>query len=296
MNREELIKKWLDHDLNPEEQEAFETLEDYTYLMKLSSTISGFEAPAFNTENELATLKSNLPKKTKGSVLKPLLRIAAILLIGFSVYYYTTTLDTHFNTDIAQRVHIDLPDSSTAALNALSELTFNKKSWKSNREVYLNGEAFFKVAKGSRFDVKTDQGIVRVLGTEFNVKQRHNYFEVTCFEGIVAVLHNNKEIKLLSGQRFALIDGKTIVNEKETTLEPSWLVNESSFTSRPLKFVLNELERQYDITIDRSTIDDTVVFSGSFTHNNLDLALKSITLPLGLRYSITNTTVTLTSE
>ena len=296
MNREELIKKWLDHNLNPEEQKAFEALEDYTDLMKLSNTMAGFEAPVFNTENELATLKSNLPYKTKGSVLKPLLRIAAILLIGFSVYYYTTTLDTHFNTDIAQRVHIDLPDLSTVALNASSELTFNKKDWKSSREVHLNGEAFFRVAKGSTFDVKTDQGVVRVLGTEFNVKQRTNYFEVTCYEGVVAVLYNDKKIKLLSGQRFALIDGKTIVNEKETTLEPSWLVNESSFTSRPLKLVLNELERQYDITIDRSTIDDTVVFSGSFTHNDLDLALQSITLPLGLRYSINNTTVTLTSE
>ena len=72
--------------------------------------------------------------------------------------------------------------------------------------------------------------------------------------------------------------------------------NESTFTSRPLKFVINELERQYNITVDASSVDNKQLFSGSFAHKNLDLALKSITLPLGLTYTKTNTTIILKGE
>jgi len=296
MNRDDLIKKWLDHNLNPEEQKAFEALEDYDDLLKLSNHLEGFKAPHFDTETELEQLKAKLPQQKAKSILKPLLRIAAILLIGFSVYFYTTTLDSEFKTDIAQTIHIDLPDASTVALNASSELSFNKSSWDDSREVTLQGEAYFKVAKGATFDVKTNAGVIRVLGTQFNVKQRDHYFEVTCFEGLVAVNFNTKETKLNAGERFTIMDGKLIANEKETKTQPSWMTNESAFASTPLKFVLNELERQYAITVDRNGIDETMIFSGSFTHTDLDLALKSITIPTGLRYTLTNATVTLTRD
>ena len=60
MEREELIKKWLDHNLSPEEQKAFERLEDYDQLTKMSSAIKSFEAPEFSVENTFNNLKSNL--------------------------------------------------------------------------------------------------------------------------------------------------------------------------------------------------------------------------------------------
>jgi ferric-dicitrate binding protein FerR (iron transport regulator) len=47
-------------------------------------------------------------------------------------------------------------------------------------------EAYFQVKKGQTFSVNTTDGVVKVLGTHFNVKQRKNYFEVNCFEGLVS--------------------------------------------------------------------------------------------------------------
>jgi hypothetical protein len=44
MNREELIKKWLDNNLNSEERNAFEKLEDYTELIQLDSALKAFKA------------------------------------------------------------------------------------------------------------------------------------------------------------------------------------------------------------------------------------------------------------
>ena len=47
-----------------------------------------------------------------------------------------------------------------------------ENKWKNERSVNLDGEGFFKVAKGSKFDVETSAGTVSVVGTQFNVKNR----------------------------------------------------------------------------------------------------------------------------
>ncbi|WP_411768581.1 FecR family protein [Winogradskyella sp. A3E31] len=296
MNKETLIKKWLDHDLSPEEQKAFEALDDSKDLVALSNTLKGFEAPNYDLTSELNVLNSKLKAKPKTNWIRPLLKIAAILAIGFSVFYVTTNLDTNVSTELAAKTITTLPDASTVNLNAESTLTYNKNNWSKTREVHLNGEGFFKVAKGSKFEVITDAGKVAVLGTEFNVKHRENYFEVTCYEGLVAVTHNNKTVKLSPGLRFAIVDGKIITNEKETQLLPSWMAQESHFESRPLKFVLNELERQYGVRVTVENVNDEAMFSGSFTHDDLELALKSITLPLQLDFKITNSEIIITGE
>ncbi|MFK7833849.1 MAG: FecR family protein [Winogradskyella sp.] len=297
MQREELIKKWLDHNLNTEEQIAFEQLEDYKDLIQMNTALLDFKAPEFAIDDTYAHLKPSLKTKTLNPQwLKSLLRIAAILAIGFSVYYYTSTLDTEVGTFIAEQTTIALPDESTVNLNANSTLSFNEHSWTDTRIVNLQGEAFFKVAKGQKFDVVTSDGTVSVLGTEFNVKQRESYYEVICYEGSVAVTHNAKTVKLQPGDRFKIIDGKIHANEKENALQPQWLLGESGFTNVPLKHVIAEFENQYNYQIVLDNVDTSRLFKGSFTHNNLDLALQSVTLPLNLSYSKSEKSIVLKSE
>ncbi|WP_369999663.1 FecR family protein [Winogradskyella sp.] len=284
MKRKELIKKWLDNNLTTEEQKAFEQLEDYKDLTRMNSALKSFEAPEFPMENNYKELKTKLKRNTSVAWYKPLLRIAAVLAICFSVYYYTTTLDTNVNTTIAQQTQIVLPDASTVELNSNSYLSFNKSQWHKNREVSLAGEAFFKVAKGQQFDVVTTNGIVSVLGTQFNVKQRDNYFEVTCYEGLVVVKSNEESVKLKPGYSFRIIDGKLLVDEREVATQPTWLRGESSFKNVPLKYVISELENQYNIKVTAQNIDTSRMFTGNFTHKKLDLALQSVTIPLNLSY------------
>ena len=298
MNREELIKKWLDNNLNTQEQEAFELLEDYKDLIQMNTALKDFKAPEFSIDNNYQTIKPKLksvsPKTNQW--FKPLLKIAAIFVLGVSIYYYTTILDTEFNTTIAQQTTVKLPDASTVDLNANSTLSFNENYWNENREVRLNGEAFFKVEKGQKFDVITNDGLVSVLGTQFNVKQRNSYFEVTCYEGLVAVTHNNKTVKLKPGYTFQIIDGKLLANEKEDTMQPSWLHGESSFKGVPFKYVISEFENQYSLKIATENIDTSRLFTGSFTHKNLDLALQSVTIPLNLSYSKSGESILLERE
>ncbi|MEP3837933.1 MAG: FecR family protein [Algibacter sp.] len=299
MKREELISKWLDNNLNNQELKAFKNLEDYNDLVKLNDSLQAFKAEDYNTskqlENVLTTIK-NKKAQPKTQWIKPFMRVAAILAICFGLYYYTTTLDTKISTEYAQKTTIELPDASSVSLNAKSFIAFNKKDWKQQREVKLIGEAFFKVAKGSSFKVKTTSGTVTVYGTQFNIKQRDNYFEVICYEGLVGVTHNTIETKLKPGDRFLIIDGITIAKEKENRNMPSWLNNTSMFRSLPYKTVIAEFERQYNVEITLIGIDTEQLFTGSFAHDNMDLALKSITLPLRATYNKLNNTITIKGE
>lgn len=294
MKREELIIKWLDDELNPQELEAFKQLEDYEELVTLSNNLKRFKAPEYNTSEELGVtlqrINSVKQKQSKTNWFRPIMRIAAVLAISFSIYYYTTTFDTNVMTLAAEKTMVELPDASEVSLNALSNISYNKSKWNNNRDITLEGEAFFKVAKGSTFNVNTEQGTVTVLGTEFNVKHRNNYFEVVCYEGSVKVTDNNNIVTLKPGDSFLKIDGKLIAREKETSLNPSWINNESYFKSMPFAYVIREFERQYNVSIDPQNIDLKQLFTGSFSHNDLDLALKSITLPLSVKYNFKNET------
>jgi len=298
MNREDLIQKWLDHNLNPIELEAFKQIEDYSSLIKLDQELIGFKADTINedeTFDQIWKSVHSVHKKPK-RVLATLSKIAAVLVIGFGIYFYTTTLDTTSNTIVAQQKSIVLPDASQVNLNSKSTITYNTSNWDSNRQLTLVGEAFFKVAKGKKFDVKTNEGTVSVLGTQFNIKQRDDYFEVICYEGKVAVKSKTKTTTLLQGDTFLIIDGKYIATEKENLLRPTWLTNKSTFRSIPYREVIKEFERQYNVSIEFESNNDSQNFTGSFTHNDIEIALKSITLPLQLKYSKTDNIITLKRE
>lgn len=287
MTREELIHKWLDHELNENELEAFKQLEDYKDLTKLDRALHHFKAKETDIDAAYTNVKSSIAEtQTKNnSWLKPLLRIAAVLIIGFGAYFYTATPETNtIETLASHKTSIELPDTSSVTLNALSSLTFSQDSWEEKRTVNLKGEAYFKVAKGESFDVITKAGTVTVLGTQFNVKQRKNLFEVVCFEGSVKVVHKEYTRILKPGDRFLMLQGKLIEQNGSTQTEPTWIHNESSFKSMPVIEAIRELERQYDVIVDVSKIDTSQIFTGRFTHDDIKMALKSITIPTALKF------------
>lgn len=294
MEKATLIKKWLDNDLSPEEQKQFEALEDYNELIQLSDKLQQFKAPDYTSdgvlENILATKKS---KKGKLISFNFISKVAAIFVIGFSLFYFLSNTNTTVNALAANKVNTKLPDNSEVIINASSSITFNKKNWKTKREVTLNGEAYFKVAKGEKFDVVTKSGTVTVLGTEFNVKNRGNDFEVICFEGSVLVTSNGTSEKLAPGDYF-----KTGVMMRSTinNTSPTWIHNESTFISEPFSKVLEEFERQYDIKIKTENVDTSLLFTGKFIHDDIEMALKTLTLPFNIVAKQKNNTIILTGE
>jgi transmembrane sensor len=288
MNNEKYIEKWLNGSLNEEEMRAFEKTEDYQSLAKLDRALLRFRAPQFDVEGELAEL--NKIKKTTGKIvqfpwIRPMLRVAAaitVVILGYFLLF--NQANTVIETGIAEKTNISLPDNSVVVLNALTTLSFNKNHWQDKRHLVLDGEAYFKVAKGSVFDVETSAGTVAVLGTQFNVKVRENYFEVKCFEGLVAVINEKDTVKLMPSHMYRIINGRISSDIYFQAHGPSWINNESSFTSVPFEQVVKEFERQYNVSITINEVDLNERFTGRFTHEDISLALKSISIPLNLRY------------
>ncbi|WP_452219570.1 FecR family protein [Lacinutrix salivirga] len=299
MDKEILIKKWLDNELSAEEFEAFKALEEYNDFIKLSEASKRFKAEDFDTEKELQVNleKIKSEKRTKNNWIKSFFKVAAVVLICFGVYQYTTGLDTTISTLASQKTSLELPDQSKVSLNAKSQLTYNKSDWKTERKLNLKGEAYFNVTKGNTFKVITNSGTITVLGTQFNVKQRNNYFEVVCYEGSVKVDYNTVSKVLKPQDIFMVYNNKVIHSENNSTLQPTWITNVSSFKSVPYLEVLKEFERQFNVTIKAENIDKQTLFTGSFEHTNRNNALKSITIPLRLKYKDTNkNTIVLTRE
>lgn len=228
MNKEELINKWLDSGLDDTELNEFKKLPEYSTYAKLSEHAPLFKDNSFDVELELkklnSKLKSNEPiqinrnTNTFRNFLNPFLRVAAVVAIGLTVYYLPIydNMST-FNTLADQQTTVALPDDSTVSLEKSSSLRFQKRNWNEERKVSLVGEARFKVAKGSAFDVETWIGKVTVLGTDFRVTQRTNFFEIECFEGMVSFDYKGKTVKLPAGKSLRIIDGK-IVSKHETKL------------------------------------------------------------------------------
>ncbi|TLF43306.1 FecR family protein [Maribacter aurantiacus] len=290
--QENYLAKWLSNELTEAELEAFKKSEEYATYQRIAETSKELRAPEFDREKAWERLQASKESQESAKVItlspfKAFLRVAAVIAVLLTgAYFYFNTLDETITTKLAQNREITLPDNSEILLNAESTLSYNEKNWDSKRAIKLDGEAYFKVAKGKKFTVSTSQGTVTVLGTQFNVEDRDSYFEVTCYEGLVRVTFNGEEFQLPAGNSALAIEGTMKKSKVDVNGKPSWVNNESTFKSIPLKFVLAELQRQHNLKITLENIDENQLFTGTFSNSNLDLALKSISTPLKISFKL----------
>ena len=297
MKNEKEILKWLNDELSSKEIEDLKQSEGFETLEKIAHYTAQLQTPKVDAAAAFEAFK--LRNKTKKEIkvrtlnFKTFYKVAAVLAILLtSSYFLFFNNTTSFETQIAQTKTFNLPDNSEVTLNAASKITFNEKKWKEKRDLSLQGEAYFKVQKGQTFSVNTSDGVVQVLGTHFNVKQRDNYFEVHCYEGLVSVTYKNETVKLPHGKTFRVINNQIQNVEDYEATNPSWIQKESTFSGIPLDQVIAELERQYDIKIKVKGVDTSKLFTGSFTHTNKDIALQAVTIPLQLSYKTEGKTIT----
>lgn len=291
MSKENDILKWFNGEISSEEIKELYPNEDFSVLEKAGFYAKQITVPEVDAQKALADFKTRTFNKQESKVIplnfKSFLKIAAIfvVLLASSYFLFFNNIKS-FETQIAETRVFNLPDNSEVILNAQSHLTYNKKEWKNNRTLNLDGEAFFKVTKGEKFTVNTAAGSIQVLGTQFNVKERDNYFEVQCYEGSVSVTSDKGKVVLTSGKTFRIIKDEVILVKDFNAENPSWIAQESSFDNVPLWQVIDELEVQFDMSISVENINTAKLFSGSFTHKDKNVALQSVTIPLNLSYKI----------
>ncbi|MCT4629723.1 FecR family protein [Winogradskyella sp.] len=292
MTEDDLLKKWLNNELTDAEKEVFSKREDFAFNQEIVDKAKCFKASQFSNIDDFDAFKVKYkarPYVKRLNWLKPALRIASVLVIGFAIYFtmFMSQSVVEERTLLAEKTTIELPDLSSVVMNSDSEVSYDKASWFNKRQLNLKGEAYFRVAKGKTFDVITEKGVITVVGTEFNVKARTNYFEVKCYEGIVRVSTDTITRQLLAGDSFSILNNVFREGDFEAT-QPDWLKNKSHFKAIPLKEVINELERQFNVKVTFKDTDTSQLFSGGFTHNDLEKALYAITKPMNLTYKISS--------
>ena len=288
-NDETFLANWLEGKISDAELKNRISEADYSSYLKMRK---GFEvsnqlnASIKDSFNKIKDKTAN--KKTTVRKLHPIswsIGVAASIILLFGLFsIFTTDLITH-KTNFGETKTISLLDGSEVILNSKSTITFNEVDWKENRQLTLDGEAYFKVEKGSTFTVNTNNGSVVVLGTQFNVNSKDDFFDVVCYEGKVSVNSNSLDYILLPTNSFRKINGSSSESSTTQLLQPTWIDGESTFKSVPIKYVIAALEDQYNIKIDSELIDDSTIFSGSFPHKNLKIALITVFDALKIRYN-----------
>ena len=211
---------------------------------------------------------------------------ASILLVAGMFYSYFSRQIITISTSNAKQLVYNLPDGSTININAGSEITYKKYGFTSNRQLTMKGEAFFQIKKGKKFEIKTENGIVTILGTSLNICSREKTFKVSCLTGKVKVQASNNQVIIAPGESVNLIDNslQKVTGENIQTMA-QWRNGEFNFENTPLSSIFDEIERQFDVKIE-SPIDVNRHFTGSFSNKSLNEALDIVCIPMQLTYEI----------
>lgn len=279
MEENYLLAKWLNDEMTEAELKEFQSQPDYHLYEKIKRHSSELKTESFNEDAMLSTILAT--KKENPKVISFhqnwIFRVAAILVLGFGMFFSYQNLAT--STEYAsngKQITFNLPDNSEVVLNSGSSIEYKKRNWDENRHLQLDGEAYFKVAKGKKFQVNTDLGTVSVLGTQFNVKERNNRFDVTCYEGRVKVNYNQLEVIIGKGETVSFENNEKIIHQPITIEKPLWTLKQMDFEKEHLVNIVEEIERQFDVTIDTKNIQSQQLFTGKLPADNLEIALQII--------------------
>lgn len=219
-----------------------------------------------------------------------------------------------------ERKRFVLPDGSQVNLNSGSQLRFHKDFGMENREVWLNGEAFFDVSKNAShpFMVNTNRMTVRVLGTAFNVKAYNTMedIETTVLEGKVEVsLKESKEKKviLLPNEKISLKNNVIIkdiqpnqsvtsIKYEVQTVKPAnnetmpeeavWVKEKLAFTNEAFDIVALKMERWHNVKFyfANEKLKD-LRLNGDFDNVSIDETMHILQMMVHFKYEMTGNNI-----
>jgi len=214
-------------------------------------------------------------------VLKYAAAAVLFLLVGIAslTLFYSKTIES----SPGERQTASLPDGSFVELNAGSTLKYYPVKWRFERKLYFEGEGFFDVQKGKKFEVESENGKTTVLGTTFNIYSRDDKYRVTCLSGKVKVTSKSEESVTLEPNAHVEIEkGKILFKQKKQKEEViGWKTGMFDFRGTPLKEVIDEIERQFAVTIQlQPKLNDrnaTLIFTNKFdVEEVLDFVCKTM--------------------
>jgi ferric-dicitrate binding protein FerR (iron transport regulator) len=233
-----------------------------------------------NIQNEIINgIRTNIgdfprsKRKIKSGLVYAAASVALMCVIAGGILYKTGFFNsrtipvnwTEKATVNGEKASIKLSDGTDITLNAASKLNFPDRFSSAAREVYLEGEAFFDVAKDSSkpFTIHSGEIKVTVLGTKFNISsfKDDDDISVTLIEGKVKVANENapgKEgIVILQPSQQLIYNKKDSISEVvpfDQQKEIGWKENLLKFEKEPLVKIFPVLERTYGVKFELANV------------------------------------------
>ena len=197
-----------------------------------------------------------------------ILKLAAVIIfasiISFLAYQWNNpVILQELRVPLAQKMTVTLSDGSKIVLDAGSYLQYPEKFKGAERQVFFKGEGYFEVNGDSNkpFVVHTGESIIRVLGTRFNIRtwpyNQLSRVSLTVVEGRVSFQAEGAEseknrVVVSEGEYSELLENQPPTAPKSVNTEEyiSWKNRAINFRNAPLREVLDQLERWYDVQIE----------------------------------------------
>jgi transmembrane sensor len=273
-DEEQALLAWINMDSSNfeyfmHERKLWDALLVNGYCEEPLNTLAGNFAKLNINKKEPSKQDSGSPKNRTlfSRRLMPLLRYAAVFLLGIIIYTALSHIVKLSNpvswNEMAipkgNRVRVMLPDSSVVWLNSESKFRYPANFETRKREVWLNGEAFFEVHKNpkQRFIVHTATLSVEAVGTSFNVLAYDNdsIFETALVTGKVNILYGHSDIpaKMLDPMELAVYNktsNSLNVHHVDVEYYTCWKNGEFKFRNERLEVIAHKLERYYNLKIE----------------------------------------------
>ncbi len=234
-----------------------------------------------------------------------------LLVTAIVVWVYQNNTSYSYVTRFGETKTITLPDQSTVKLNANSSLTY-RSHWlrQGPREIWLEGEGFFSVVRqpnDQKFIVYANQVAVEVLGTQFNVSDRHGKTQVVLNAGKVKLNLEDtytsqttalveKDLYMQPGEMVEILHKEKSYVQKQVDAEvyTAWKDNKFIFRDLPLQNIAQIIEDTYGLKV---IIKDTAVagrkFTATYPTDDVSILLKALATSFDLHIEQTKEQITL---
>lgn len=290
----EMVVVWLD--------EEEENVREYMTLHKLHDIAVMNHGSEMGRNRFLSELKktSGIWRKIGFEMLKIVAVVVFVLLVDMLWRGAEGDRGMQYQTlyvPAGQRAELVLPDSTKVWLNSHSSLVYPLAFNHERREVQLDGEAFFEVARNveKEFVVKTRKMNVRVTGTEFNVKaySETDRLEVDLLSGSVELNENRmggRTLRMKPGQSAHLTEEGIKVMSIADFDYFRWKEGLICFNNETVEEIMKKLELYYDIKIEvkkKEILGER--YSGKFrSKDGIEQVIKLLQLELGFAYTKDN--------
>ena len=214
-------------------------------------------------------------------------------------------MDAHYVTTMHDKEFwLTLDDGTLVHLNHNTHVIYPEKFGHKKREIIIEGEAYFMVAKDrSRpFIAHTPNGDVKVYGTEFMVNTKYEKMdepgnlstEVVLIKGKVGFTpKNGHELMMNPGQQCSIIDGQWSIQDVDLAPYIAWNIGRFSFREWSLEQVMNVIGRWYGYRVEfASNKMASKEFSGNFDrYDDIHSTLEAIETVTDYKIKISNQTI-----